>query len=100
MPGGTKVWPSVCIFTTGPVAARSAKSYAYLPLVMLGQDAGSTAITRVFLPCLRFCCTNGKAKPPKLEPPPAQPITKSGYSPAISICSSASCPITVWCRIT
>ena len=33
--------------------------------------------------------------PPKLEPPPTQPITTSGYSPAFSICAIASWPITV-----
>ena len=43
---------------------------------------------------------NGKASPPKFEPPPTQAITTSGYSPAISICASASCPITVWCSST
>ena len=42
----------------------------------------------------------GKDIPEKLEPPPKQPMTMSGYSPAISICFSASRPITVWCSIT
>ena len=42
----------------------------------------------------------GKEIPPKFEPPPKQAITMSGYSPAISICFSASRPITVWCRAT
>jgi hypothetical protein len=43
---------------------------------------------------------NGNAIPAKLEPPPTQPTTTSGSSPAISIWARASCPITVWCRQT
>ena len=43
---------------------------------------------------------NGKAIPPKLLPPPKHAITVSGYSPAISICFSASSPMMVWCRAT
>ena len=38
--------------------------------------------------------------PAKFEPPPTQPMTTSGDSPAISICSMHSWPITVWCRQT
>ena len=47
-----------------------------------------------------LCLMNGNASPLKLEPPPKQAIIVSGYSPAISICFSASSPITVWCRDT
>jgi hypothetical protein len=36
--------PSVYIFASGVICPVSPKSYAYLPLVMDGQDAGSTAI--------------------------------------------------------
>ena len=43
---------------------------------------------------------NGNEIPPKFDPPPKQPITMSGYSPAICICFSASRPITVWCSVT
>ena len=38
--------------------------------------------------------------PPKLEPPPKQAMTMSGYSPAKAICFSASRPMTVWCSVT
>ena len=38
---------------------------------------------------------NGKATPAKFEPPPTQPITTSGYSPASSSWSRHSWPITV-----
>src|SRR4028118_1788480 len=51
---------------------------------------------RVSLLPLRFSRIKGKAMPPKFEPPPTQPTTTSGYSPASSICSRASWPITVW----
>ena len=44
--------------------------------------------------------SSGKAMPAKFEPPPAQPITTSAVSPAISSCLAASCPITVWCSRT
>ena len=47
-----------------------------------------------------FSLRNGKAIPEKFEPPPAQPITTSGSSPAIAICWIASWPITVWCSST
>ncbi len=43
---------------------------------------------------------NGKASPPKLDPPPKHAMMVSGYSPAISICFSASRPMTVWWRVT
>ena len=42
----------------------------------------------------------GRRCPQKFEPPPAQPMTTSGASPAISICVIASWPITVWCSRT
>ena len=38
--------------------------------------------------------------PAKFDPPPTQPTTTSGSSPAISICAIASWPITVWWRQT
>jgi hypothetical protein len=44
-----------------------------------------------------FSRTNGKARPAKFEPPPAQPITTSGVSSTIASCFRASSPITVWC---
>ena len=43
---------------------------------------------------------NGKVRPAKFEPPPAQPMIMSGCSPAIAICSWASRPMTVWCSST
>jgi hypothetical protein len=55
---------------------------------------------RVLLPFLRFSRMKGKQIPAKFDPPPTQPTTTSGYSPAISICWRASCPITVWCNRT
>ncbi len=71
-----------------------------MPLVKVGQAVGSVAITRVFLPFVKFWCKKGKANPAKLLPPPAEPIIMSGYSPAISICLSDSSPITDWCVST
>ena len=38
----------------------------------------------------------GAISPPKLEPPPAQPITISGYSSNLSIAAFASSPIIDW----
>ncbi len=43
---------------------------------------------------------NGNDMPPKFDPPPKQPITTSGYSPAMAICFSASSPMIVWCSVT
>ena len=50
-----------------------------MPLVMLGQAVGSTATRRVLAPSFMFWRRKGKAMPPKLEPPPTQPITMSGF---------------------
>ena len=53
-------------------------------------------------PCRRrFSARNGNARPAKLEPPPAQPMTTSGYvaGHARAACC-ASWPITVWCSST
>ena len=74
----------------------SPKSYRYSPCVSDGHEAGSTARNRVLLLPASFSRRNGKAMPLKFEPPPAQPITTSGWSPAMAICLIASCPITVW----
>ena len=71
-----------------------------MPRVSVGQAAGSTATTRTSVPSRSFLPRNGKAMPAKFEPPPAQAITTSGQQPAISICSIASIPITVWCSST
>ena len=51
-------------------------------------------------PFFKFSRRKGKAIPEKLEPPPTQPMTTSGYSPAMSICLRTSSPITVWCSST
>ena len=95
-----KLCPSVYIGSNGVYPASSPKSYWNLPRVSFGQEAGSAAMKRVCLPSRILWRMNGNAIPPKLEPPPKQAITISGYSPAISICFSASRPITVWCRAT
>ncbi len=57
-------------------------------------------MTRYFLPPRNVRPSHGKVSPAKLEPPPAQPTITSGSSPAMSICSMVSCPITVWCSST
>ena len=66
----------------------------------VGQAAGSAARKRVFASPRSTRRTNGNVSPAKFEPPPTQPTTTSGSSPAISICAIASWPITVWCRQT
>ncbi len=72
----------------------------YTPLVSEGQEDGSTASARTFLPAI-FSATKGKAMPAKFEPPPWQAITTSGSpSPASLSCSLASWPMTVWCMQT
>src|SRR5215470_10368434 len=43
---------------------------------------------------------NGKDRPAKLDPPPVQPTSRSGVSPASSSWRSASSPMTVWCSST
>ena len=58
-----------------------------------GHDAGSTAMMRgSFLP-RSLSLINGAISPPKLEPPPAQPMMISGYSSNISIAFSHSSPM-------
>ena len=74
----------------------SPKSYAYTPRVSVGHAAGSAAMNRVLAWPRITRRRNGNVSPPKFEPPPTQAITVSGSSPAIAICASASCPITVW----
>ena len=56
-----------------------------MPRVKLGQEAGSTAMKRVsgLLP-FSFSRMNGAIRPPRFDPPPAQPMTMSGYSPSSS----------------
>jgi hypothetical protein len=65
---------------------------------VVAQPAGSAATKRVRASPLSTRRMNGNAIPAKFEPPPTQPTTTSGSSPAISIWASASWPITVWCR--
>src|SRR5437773_5927681 len=89
MAGGTKLCPSVYIFSSGVVAAVSPKSYRYMPRVSEGHASGSTATMRTFLP-LNLSARKGNASPDMLLPPPMHPITTSGYSPASSICRRAS----------
>ena len=76
--GGTKVEPSVCIFTSGVRCPVSPKSKAYRPFVRLGHAAGSTAITRIDASSRSARPMNGNASPEKFEPPPVQPMTTSG----------------------
>jgi hypothetical protein len=90
----------VYIGISGVSPAVSPKSYAYTPRVSVGQAAGSVAMNRVLAPLRITRRRNGNVSPPKFEPPPMQAITTSGSSPAIPICASASCPITVWCSST
>ena len=47
-----------------------------------------------------FSRRNGKARPPKFDPPPVQPTMTSGVSPAWASCLMASSPMTVWCIST
>ena len=59
-----------------------------MPLVMVGQAAGSTAMIFVFLPYLMFWPRNGKEMPAKLEPPPSLPHTLGRFFIASLIFSS------------
>ena len=97
---GMKLWPRVYMGSSGVSPERSPKSYWKTPRVSFGHDAGSAAMKRVVRPSRMLCLMNGNDMPPKLEPPPKHPITMSGYSPAFSICFSASRPMTVWWRAT
>src|SRR5512134_4194563 len=78
IPAGTKSWPRVYIFTSGVSCAVSPKSYAYTPLVSVGQEDGSTATIRgSFLPAI-LSRRNGNPIPARLLPPPQHAITTSG----------------------
>ena len=92
-----KSWPRVCIFINGVIPAVSPKSYAYVPRVSEGHEAGSTARISGFIFPFNFSLINGKESPAKFEPPPVQPTNRSGVSPTLAICFSASSPIIVWC---
>jgi len=74
--------PSVYILAIGVILPVSQKSYSNRPRVSDGQEAGSTAMKRV---PSRFpesvSRMNGAISPPRLLPPPAQPMIMSGYSP-------------------
>ena len=100
MSDGWKSWPSVYIGIRGVNPATSPKSYWNSPRVSFGHPEGSTAITRIFFPSVKFFRRNGKPMPAKLLPPPKHPITMSGSASAISICATASWPMTVWCSTT
>ncbi len=41
----------------------------------------------------------GAMRPPRLEPPPAQPMITSGFTPILSKAALASRPMTLWCSI-
>src|SRR4030066_946768 len=94
-----KPCPRECMGSRGVVSAVSPKSYTYGPLVIVGHEVGSLAMIFISLPCI-LSLTKGRARPEKLLPPPTQPITISGYSPAISNCLRDSRPTTVWCIST
>ena len=52
-------------------------------------------------PALAACpAIKGAMRPPRLDPPPAQPTTTSGYSPSCSMASLDSSPMTDWCSST
>lgn len=70
-------------------------SYANLPRVRLGQDAGSTAMNLYSFSPRSISPMNGEISPPKLEPPPAQPMMISGLTPYLSSAVFASTPITL-----
>ena len=95
-----KLWPRVCIFNSGVIWPVSPKSYRYSPLVSDGQAAGSTQrITGSIRPA-SFSRKNGNDSPPKFEPPPVQPTSRSGVSPTMANCFRASSPMIVWCSNT
>ena len=72
---------------SGP-AAKPATRFAAL--------RAAPATLKFFGASLRnFWPRNGKQRPAKLLPPPVQPTSTSGYSPASCICLIASCPVTV-----
>ena len=86
--------PSVYMRASGVVFALSQKSYAYLPRVSDGQFAGSTPINSMsFFPAI-LSPMKGAISPPKLEPPPTQPMIVSGSTPYLSSAAFASNPMT------
>ena len=62
--------------------------------IRLGQEAGSTAIISYSASPLKISPANGEIKPPRLEPPPAQPIIISALIPYLSNAAFVSRPIT------
>src|SRR5690554_3826431 len=93
---GIKPEPRVYIFIRGVVCPVSPKSYAKRPLVIEGQEAGSMPIILTSDLPFSFSSTKGAIRPPKLDPPPMQPITISGFISYLSQASFVSRPITDW----
>ena len=81
------------IFASGVIIPVSQKSYANVPLVKLGHDAGSIAMILTSLSPLSFSPINGDIRPPRFEPPPAQPIIISGLILYLSSAALVSRPI-------
>ena len=71
-----------------------------MPWVSDGHAAGSTARTTGAIRPAHFSRRNGNGRPPKFEPPPVQPTSRSGVSPTFASWSSASSPMIVWCIST
>ena len=82
------------------IMPRAMKEILGAKFKMVCGYAGSAAMTRYDASPRSMRPMNGNVMPAKLDPPPAQPMITSGSSPAMAICSIASCPITVWCRST
>jgi hypothetical protein len=71
-----------------------------VPWVSDGQADGSTARTVGDIRPVHFSLRKGNIRPPKFDPPPVQPTSRSGVSPTLASWSSVSSPMTVWCIST
>ena len=98
MPGGTKSWPSV----HGDERRELARVSEVVGKRSTGERRARGRLAREDLDVTTadLLAEEREGEPREVRAAPTQPATRSGKTPAISICASASCPITVWCMST
>ena len=79
----------------GDIVAVEASPGHDIGIVSLTGDMVARQMKRV-----GFSPMNGEIRPPRLLPPPAQPMMTSGTMPYLSSAAFVSRPMTLWCSST
>ena len=108
-----EIYENICNANMGTVVLISCMGLSYqiiwgaaLYVLMRKRNPQITirnAIENVYLGFFlpnNLSCINGAIRPPKLDPPPAQPTMTSGYSSYNSIAVLLSNPMIDWCSTT